>query len=718
MDLGGTRPDPVWRSALHLLGLWSVAVAQPLLDLLGKNPTFFIAHRADPFDVAALPAALVLVVPAALAAAIWAAGLLGGPRVRRFAVAATVSLLAAAIVMLPVKQAGVQTWIVAMPLAAALGLAAGWAYLRSAAARTFATVLSVAVLVVPAVFLAQPGIRRLLSPPPQPGTGEVSLRSGSPRPSSPVLLVVIDETPLLSLLDAEGLIDSTLYPNLAQLARDGVWFRNATAVSDDTRWAVPAILSARYPDPSLMPTQADYPHSLFTQLAGSHRLRVAESITRLCRFEACNPERPPFVERAAALADDLRILYLHRVLTDDLRRSLPELTADWARWGVAGAVERRQRRAERLQRRTNHLEIANEFARWIEPDAGRPAFYYLHSLLPHSPWQWLPSGQRNATRAPILDAGVPDSPESAWGVAQLYQRHLLQIGTVDLVIGRYLQRLEETGLYDRALIVVVADHGAAFQAGLPRREFRPETAAEIMRVPLLVKLPGGTPGVPGTVEIKGERISDRNAETIDVAPTILDVLGLEPASPGDGASLLRPLSNDRPAKRIVFAGGTASQTYGASGPDVGPALAAKVNRFGGAGNPYRLPRPERFANLAGRPLSELDVQDSGVGAVVDQLSSFESFRPGRTRTPFDLSGRLTGLRTDGGVTWVAVGVNGVVRAVTRTWESEPDRWLATPPLDAWKRDHRNEVEIFVVGGDERSPVLRRAKLSRTSTAGG
>ena len=42
---------------------------------------------------------------------------------------------------------------------------------------------------------------------------------------------------------------------------------------------------------------------------------------------------------------------------------------------------------------------------------------------------------------------------------------------------------------------------------------------------------------------------------------------------------------------------------------------------------------------------------------------------------------------------MAVGVNGVVRAVTRTWESEPDRWLATPPLDAWKRDYKKFLDM-------------------------
>ena len=710
------EPDsqPTRWTALHVAGLWAVAVAQPLLDLLGKGATFFIAHRADPVEVAAFVACLVIGPPAALASLLWLVRRLGGPTLYRLALGGSVALLAAALAMLAIKEVGVQAWWLAIPAAAALGCVAGWLYLRAPAARTFATVLSVAILVVPALFFAQPGVRRLFSAPPPPGTGSVRPRPDAPKPPPPVVLVIMDETPLLSLLDERGLIDRRLYPNLAQLASDGVWFRNTTAVSDDTRWAVPAILSGRYPQPSLMPTQADYPHTLFTQLSTTHRLEVVETITRLCRFAACNEPRTPIGTRVAALADDLRILYAHRLLTDDLRRSLPPLTADWARFGVAGAVERQQRRAERAQRPTNNLQIATDFAGWMAADDPQPVFYFFHSLLPHSPWQWLPSGQRDATRAPIPEAGVAGVPESEWGVVQQYQRHLLQAGVIDRVIGLYVQRLKEVGLYERALLVVTADHGVAFQPGLPRREFREATSAEIMRVPLLVKFPAGERPVPGQVTIDGQRISDRNAETIDIATTVLDVLGLEPSARPDGGSLLRPVDQDRPVKRIVFGAGGASRSYDARGPSVAPALAAKIRRFG-PDNPYRIPLPARYASLVGRRLGELRVAGGGGTVEVEHLSAFLSFRATRTRVPFDVAGRLEGPPPQG-VTWIAVAVNGTVRAVTRTWDAEPARWLATPALDAWNTG-RNQLEVFVVRGDDQDPVLLRSSVAEADDPG-
>ncbi|RQW78100.1 MAG: hypothetical protein EHM14_12860, partial [Methanothrix sp.] len=112
------------------------------------------------------------------------------------------------------------------------------------------------------------------------------------------------------------------------------------------------------------------------------------------------------------------------------------------------------------------------------------------------------------------------------GVAQYYQRHLMQTEAVDAVIGTYVERLKKAGLYERCLVVVTADHGVSFSPGLPRREFTDETSAEIVRVPLVIKFPAGQPGVPGTITIAGQMVSDRNAETVDIAPTVLDMLNL------------------------------------------------------------------------------------------------------------------------------------------------------------------------------------------------
>jgi hypothetical protein len=62
--------------------------------------------------------------------------------------------------------------------------------------------------------------------------------------------------------------------------------------------------------------------------------------------------------------------------------------------------------------------------------------------------------------------------------------------------------------------------------------------------------------------------------------------------------------------------------------------------------------------------------------------------------------------SDGKPTYLAVATNGTIRVVTQAWSSQPTRWLATPPLDAW-RDGANRLEIFVVDEDADGALLRR-----------
>ena len=704
----GVRSRRFSLPSLQILGLSAIAVAQPLLYLLGQGPQFFIAHRASPVDLLLVVAALVLVLPGVLLVVIRVAGCFG-ERALHAASGAAVAILAGAVAMQVVKHAGVQNWTLGVPLAVASGALAALAYFRSETVRSLATALSLSVLVVPILFFSRPAVWRLVAPPADPGRNEMRRRPGAP-PPGPVLLVILDEVPLLSLLDAENKIDPVLYPNFARLASDGVWFRNATAVSDDTRWAVPAILSGKYPQAALQPTRADYPETLFTLLERSHRLEVVEAVTNLCQSVVCHGPRESLGSRLSAMADDLRILYLHLLLTNDLRKHLPALTTDWARWGVKGAVEEHRRRATPPDRRATNLQVARAFGEWISAADAQPTFYFLHTLLAHSPWQWLPTGQKNTTRTPV-PADPDGTTHETWAAAQYYQRHLMQTEIVDAVLGSYIERLKEAGLYERCLVVVTADHGVSFRPGSPRRDFTEETSAEMMRVPLVIKFPAGQPGVPGTTVIAGQTVSDRNAETVDIAPTVIDALGVEVPWTIDGASLRRPLAEERRSKTVVFDHEGHARPFGAEGPDLGPSLQRKIALFGSGGNPFRVPRAPEFSGLVGRPVAGLPVASGGAAVTIDSLSSFLDFHPTPDAAPFDVGGRFAGGPV-AAVRYVAVAVNGTIRAVTRTWESEPGRWLATPPLDAWRTGH-NDLDVFLVSGNDSRPRLVRARITPT-----
>ena len=110
----------------------------------------------------------------------------------------------------------------------------------------------------------------------------------------------------------------------------------------------------------------------------------------------------------------------------------------------------------------------------------------------------------------------------------VHQRHLLQVGFVDRLIGRLVDHLKEQGIYDEALLILTSDHGASYREGSPRRTFRKENAADIVLIPLFVKVPGQESGV----------IRDRPVETVDILPTIASLLSIDMPFEVDGQSLI------------------------------------------------------------------------------------------------------------------------------------------------------------------------------------
>ncbi|HSB38339.1 MAG TPA: hypothetical protein VLD13_04560, partial [Gaiellaceae bacterium] len=65
---------PLRQAGLHLLVLWSFAVAQPLFELLGKNGEFFAARGSTRWDAVVFALVLAFVPPAALLGIEWLAG--------------------------------------------------------------------------------------------------------------------------------------------------------------------------------------------------------------------------------------------------------------------------------------------------------------------------------------------------------------------------------------------------------------------------------------------------------------------------------------------------------------------------------------------------------------------------------------------------------------------------------------------------------------------
>lgn len=643
--------QPGWLAALQLGGLWTLAVAQPLFDLLGSTPEFFIAHDTHPGNLLGLVLLLCAAGPAGCLAAL-RLGRFVGVRTHAVTAGVAVGVLAAAIALAAMKQTADWNGNVSLAVAAVCGAVAGGGYARWATIRLFTTFLSPAMLVAPALFLMQPAITPLLSTSDAgPGPLEVIVPDETP----PVVVVVFDQLPLASLLDGDGGLDSALYPNFAALADQATWFRNASAVSGWTATALPAILTGNYPRPGLLPTVDHHPANLFTLLGSRYELHVAEPLTDLCPATLCPPGREGTAAWYRAVLSDLAVVYLHAVLPRDFADGLAPVTRNWRGFAAEDLFIGRWDTQRTDDRRT----AATDFIAAIEevPDNGRPPLHFLHVLLPHEPWIHLRTGQRHTLRPQIVAAFRDHWREDVWAVTREYQRHLLQVQFVDTLLGELVQRMRAAGLYDDALLVVTADHGASLRPDTPFRVSTAETFADIAAVPLIVKQPHQRRG----------RVSDANVETIDILPTVAAEIGLRLPWDADGANAFGEPRTARDTKTVFLAGAT-DRLHGPGdlGDALGVAVAHKLERFD-AGDPTR-PRLGAHDEIVGARVADLQ---SGLPAGFDVLIEASSLLDDVDRdaefVPAHITGRVIGPVDGTVVPPLAVAVNGVVAAVTRTY---------------------------------------------------
>ena len=255
---------------LDVFSLVALAVAYPIFDVVSQSPEFFAARNSTVGDVIALVFALCVVLPAVIVSVELAAEKLSAKAARALHCSVLV-VLVVTLVMPWFKHVDQLGPIAPIAVALAVGAIFGVGHYRTQATRLFVTALSPAVLVVPAFFLLDQGIRGAVVPTDQPFAAPEIDRA------PPIVFIVFDEFPLNSLLNEDREIDSGRYPHFSALAADAYWFRDAITVSSNTVWSVPAIASGKYPtELGAVPTRRYYPNNVFTMLRRAvrdHRVR-------------------------------------------------------------------------------------------------------------------------------------------------------------------------------------------------------------------------------------------------------------------------------------------------------------------------------------------------------------------------------------------------------------------------------------------------------------
>jgi choline-sulfatase len=158
--------------------------------------------------------------------------------------------------------------------------------------------------------------------------------------------------------------------------------------------------------------------------------------------------------------------------------------------------------------------------RWIQGRGEQPFFYMLHLFEPHAPY-------------------APPEPFRSRYAANPYDG---EIAATDAYVGELLDGLKSSGIYDRATIILVSDHGEGLgdhgeaQHGI-------FLYREAIHVPLIVKLPGAAKS--------GKRVATP-VQLTDILPTVAGIAGFDVPPAVKGKSLVAIADGEVPAGRRIF----------------------------------------------------------------------------------------------------------------------------------------------------------------------
>jgi len=301
-------------------------------------------------------------------------------------------------------------------------------------------------------------------------------------------------------------------PALDRFSRESVLFQRMTSNSPWTLPAMSSLFTGRLPSalglgggPARLPAAVP---TLATSLAGQGYLtRAIATNPWLKRDFGFHRGFSAFthLEEGGVSGYQLKRMFWHRLLC-----------------GGQGDRESKDRiRADQVTRRA---------LQWLDqvPVRGQPFFLWLHYMDPHEPYSPKPVPAAGIYRGrflhssglvrTILGGGLLE-PADLDRLQRLYDEEIL---SWDRQLGRLISFLRQRGLLERTVVVVTADHGEEFleHGGMGHGHTLYD---ELLRVPLLVRLPGGDQGLAPW---------QTHVQLIDLYPTLLALAGTVRKAPG------------------------------------------------------------------------------------------------------------------------------------------------------------------------------------------
>ncbi len=470
-----------------------------------------------------------------------------------------------------------------------------------------------------------------------------------PNPDTPVVLVILDELPNASLMKSNQKIDAHRYPNFAKLVAGSTWYRDNAAAGDFTAWAVPPILTGNHSNERTLPTNEVQPDNIFNLLGPGRRVHAMEEVTELCSKRFC---------------------------PDGHQGEYPD---------IPEADEFIKAKFKRLD-----IPAIND---WIDTiPAGERTLSIIHLPLPHQPLLYLPKGQRypGGPLGFTIDAERNDWTISDAGVSLVQQRHLLQAGYADLMVGKIMKKIKANGDFDDSLVVVTADHGVSYDVRYDRRDAEPQSLAATLNPPLIIKYPHQRQG----------RISKASTQNIDITPTIAEMLGVTDRYPTEGVPV-----DQVPEGRQMIADKDLGARIGVTADQIRaqrPALLRVKDKRFGTGGLWKL--GPKFRLIGKRPGRVATVRRAKV--TVDSARQLARYRPRAGYVPSFLTGVLSGIKPN---QVVAVALNGRITGTTRTFRYKGRMRFGTMAIPSAFRRGANRIAVYKVS---RTGKLKRIRESR------
>lgn len=336
------------------------------------------------------------------------------------------------------------------------------------------------------------------------------------RPPAPNLVLVTVDTLRADHLGAYGYFRPTS-PGIDRLARQGVLFLHAESVQSATWPALTSLHTAQYPGAHGVIWNGWHLREGVTTLAGLLRAKGYDTSAFLTNMTGT---RHPGFSR----------LFL-------------------ARGGHQAEMDRRATDAA-----IEHLRRVSD----------RRFFLWLHLLSPHADYDPPPphdvaftrpgASTLSGTIAQLADLRARGTRLSDTDVAHVVALYDGEIAYADAQVDRLLSELRERGLEGSTLVVLTADHGEDLHEHNRYFFHSPSMYSSSLHVPLILSWPGVLPA--------GAR-TDHPASLVDVAPTVLSLLGLPPPSSFLGKDLLPGRRVPARASRTIAFSETGGRIFGA-----------------------------------------------------------------------------------------------------------------------------------------------------------